>query len=336
MFTNARWQRIKSGFRGPEDFYPLRHVTHREWGRGFTLPDSALLGINIDIPREGKRSAFSITNLIHVTDKNGVQGILTDQCLKKANIKQIGEELKVRFSWWGVQVNQEEMEVQREVQRERVGKWLSQTTEASPQDLEGLRDSLVEQYISSPAFLEKSNYGNFKFTYNVNDLIAEYRKTVCQGKDPAFSVLGTFKYNLEIMHTVAVHPPGVKLFERCPPLPSEVVSREGTNWTWSPESTGSEVRVLREGGDGAWRVDDCYPDLRCWDFVSFAFYLPDEKPEFPVPLECKHLTVCEMEWSQRFRPPYTYMSRDEAEEFYQSLCPGCPQKHTCFCLCELH
>ncbi|XP_067909497.1 uncharacterized protein [Heterodontus francisci] len=325
MFTTAQWQRIKSGFRGPEDFYPLKHVSHREWGRGFTLPDSALLGINIDAPKEGERTAFSITNLVHATDSNGVQGILADQCLKKANIKQIGEDLKVLFSWWSVQVNQEEIEMKRKDRRDTVGKRLRQTTkEDSDQDLESLLDSLVGQYISSPAFLEKSNYGNFKFTYNVNDLIDEYKKSVCKGKEPEFSVLGTFKYDCEMMHTVAVHPPAVKLFEKCPPLPSEVISREGTKWIWKPESTGSEIRVLRKDGDGKWRVADCYPDSRRWDFVSFAFYLPDEKPEFPVPLECKHLTVCEMEWSQRFRPPYTYMSRPEAEEFYRSLC--CPDK----------
>uniref|UniRef100_UPI00398F5E70 uncharacterized protein n=1 Tax=Pristiophorus japonicus TaxID=55135 RepID=UPI00398F5E70 len=318
MYTGQKWYRIRVGFGGPEDFYPLKHVSLKEWGRVFTYPDSASLDLKIDDLQDGERTCFSITNVTHVTNSKGVKGILADQCMKFANGKEIGENLSVRFSWWHARVNQEETEEKKREHRETTGNWLRNQS----QDLEGLRDSLVEQYISSPAFLEKSNYGNFKFTYNVNDLIAEYQKTVCQGKDPAFSVLGTFKYDLEIMHTVAVHPPGVKLFERCPPLPSEVVSREGTNWTWSPESTGSEVRVLREGGDGEWRVDDCYPDRRSWEYMSFAFYLPDEKPEFPVPLECKHLTVCEMDESQRFR--IVYLSRDEAEDLRRSLCesPG--------------
>ncbi|XP_078079156.1 uncharacterized protein LOC144500316 [Mustelus asterias] len=320
MFTTAKWQRIKSGFRGPEDFYPQKHVSHREWGSVFTVPDSAVFGTHIDAPKEGERAKFPITNLIHVTDSKGVRGILADQSLKKANMKQVGENLKLQFSWWSVQVNQEEMEKELKIRRQAVTKQLRQTMEGvSAQDVGSLRDSLLEQFISSPAFLEVSNYGNFKFTYKIDDLIGEYKKSVCKGKDPEFRVLGTFKYNIEIMHAVVVHPPGVKTFERCPPLPSEVISREGTEWEWRPESTGSEMRVLTQDGDGSWRVSDCYPDCRRWDFVSFAFYLPDEKPEFPVPLEYRHLTVCEMEWSQRFRPPYTYMSRSEAEKFYCSL-----------------
>ncbi|GCB74775.1 hypothetical protein scyTo_0003866 [Scyliorhinus torazame] len=323
MFTSAKWQRIKSGFRGPEDFYPLKHVSHREWGRGFTLPDSCVLGTNIEFPKVGERPQFSITNLIHVTDSNGVQGILADQCLKKANLKQIGEDLKVQFSWWGVQVSQEDMEKARGAKREAVTKQLNQTMEGAPaRDVGSLRDSLLEQFVSSPAFLKVSNYGNFKFTYKLNDLIGEYEKSVCKGNYPEFRVLGTFKYNIEIMHTVVVHPPGVEIFGQCPPLPSEVITREGAEWKWRPESTGSEMRVLIQGGDGSWRVSDCDPDCRRWDFVSFAFYLPDENPEFPLPLELRHVSVCEMERSQRYRPPYTHMSRGEAEEFYLSVLKG--------------
>ncbi|XP_043568160.1 uncharacterized protein LOC122560980 [Chiloscyllium plagiosum] len=314
MFTAREWQRIKSGYRGPEDLYPLRHVGIREWGRGFTLPDSAVLGANIDVLQPGRHTEFSITNLIHVTDSNGAQGILNDQCLKKAKVKQIGEELKVLFSWWSIQVSPQEVDREKEVRRNIIEEQLRQTIqEPLPQNVRCLQETLLKQYISSPAFLEQSYYGNFKFTYNINDLIGEYKKSVCQGKDPVFSVLGTFRYNIEIMHTVAVHPPGVRIFEQCPHLPSEVISQEGTKWVWRPESTGSEIRVLKQNDSGSWWVDDCYPDCRRWEFVSFAFYLPDENPEFPVRLEFKHLTVCDMEESQRFRPPHTYMTREEAE-----------------------
>ncbi|XP_078421153.1 uncharacterized protein LOC144694514 [Cetorhinus maximus] len=316
MFTAGKWQRIKSGFRGPEDFYPLKHVSHKEWGRSFTLPDSALPSKDIDAPKEGERAEFPITNLIHVTDSNGVRGILDERCLKNARLKQIGEDLRLPFSWWSVRVDQEEVEREREVRRDAVETLLRQTIQDPPaQDVE----MLLEQFVSSPAFLEVSNYGNFKFTYKINDLIGEYKKSICQGNDPEFRELGTFRYDNEIMHTVAVHPPGVEIFKECPPLPSPVISREGAEWKWEPESTGSKIRVLRQNGDGGWRVDDCSPDCRQWEFVSFAFYLPEEKPEFPVPLELKHLSVCEMEKSQRFRPPHTYMSLDEAKKFYAGL-----------------
>eukprot|EP00061_Rhincodon_typus_P007280 g28829.t1 len=319
MYTAQKWHRIRVGYGGPEDFYPLKHVSHKQWGRVFTFPDSALPGVKINDLQDSERSSFFITNVTHVTDSAGVKGILADQCMKKANEKKIGENLSVRFSWWHVEANQRGKEKQKEKYKEDTEKWLTEKTGKQPRDVGDLLDALLKQYISSPAFLEVSNYGNFKFTYNINDLIDEYKKSVCQGKNPEFRVLGTFRYDLELMHTVAVYPPCVKIFEQCPPLPSKVISREGTKWIWRPESTGSEIRELKEDGNGNWTVNDCYPDARSWEYLSFAFYLPDEKPEFPIPLECKHLTVCEMEKSQRFRK--VYLPRDKAEEIRRSLCP---------------
>ncbi|GCC31002.1 hypothetical protein chiPu_0009456 [Chiloscyllium punctatum] len=320
MYTAQKWHRINVGFGGPEDFYPLKHVSHKKWGRVFTFPDNALPDVKINDLEDSERSSFFITNVTHVTNSDGAKGILADQCMKKANPKNIGENLNVRFSWWHVEVNQREKEEQKEKYKEDTERWLTERTGQQPQYVRNLRDALLEQYISSPAFLEVSNYGNFKFTYNINDLIDEYKKSVCQGEDPEFRVLGTFRYDLELMHAVAVCNPDVKIFEQCPPVPSEVISREGTKWIWRPESTGSEIRVLSDGGEGNWMVDNCYPDNRSWEYLSFAFYLPDEKPEFPVPLECKHLTVCEMDKSQRFRK--VYLTRDKAEEIYRSLCPS--------------
>ncbi|GCB74776.1 hypothetical protein scyTo_0003867 [Scyliorhinus torazame] len=320
MYTAEEWYRIRVGFGGPEDFYPLKHVSHTQWGRVFSVPDSALLDVKIEDPQQSERTCFSITSVTHVTHCTGVRGILADQCMKFANEKEIGEGLSVRFSWWHAEANQMEKEEKKEKLKETTEAWTRERAGNLPQDVGSLRDSLLEQFISSPAFLKISNYGNFKFTYKLNDLIGEYEKSVCKGKYPEFRVLGTFRYDREVMHTVVVHPPGVEIFEKCPPLPSEVITREGAEWKWRPESTGSEMRVLIQGGDGSWRVSDCDPDSRSWEYLSFAFYLPDEKPEFPLPLELRHLSVCEMDRSQRFRK--VYLTKDEAEKIYRSLLPS--------------
>ncbi|XP_072095788.1 uncharacterized protein [Mobula birostris] len=276
MFNQSEWHETGSGRVGGESFYPRVHLRCENWDTNYkATPDYTLLDID-----ETDRPTFQPTQLSHVTTFNAAKEIFSRGRFTSRKWKQIGENVKEYFSWWSFEIDQLEIE------RER-NKY--QNTD------------ILLHCFSSPAFQRGSRYGNFKFTYDISSLMDMYQGSVCAGQPPEVRVLGTFRYKQEVMHAVVVSCPGTSLFDDCPDIPSDpeaVISKSDQGWMWRPDSTGLDLP----------------PFYRSWDHVGFAFHLPGGCSGFPVPPGVPPLTCCEI-----IKPNISRSDPIEEEEFDQCL-----------------
>uniref|UniRef100_UPI00398EEE7B uncharacterized protein n=1 Tax=Pristiophorus japonicus TaxID=55135 RepID=UPI00398EEE7B len=283
MSNDEKWQDTGSAKVGCESFHPKRHLRSDKWEAGAYPSIADYMTLEV---QQMDGASFQPTKLFHVTNYVGFQGIRADRAFKSETAKTIGT-VDACFSWWSFEIDQGEKERERNRYREIIYKNLN------------MKETLLSEFFNSPAFQDESRYGNFKLTYDIQTLIETYKSSVCDGQQPEFRVLGTFRYKQEIMHAVVVHPPDVSLFQDYPAVPNgpesdAVVSVSDQGWKWRPESTGNQLTYRR------------------WDHVSFAFYLPPEKQQFKLPDGELPLTYCKIG-----KPDLSGSDPVSEEEFYR-------------------
>ncbi|XP_042192979.1 uncharacterized protein LOC121849486 [Callorhinchus milii] len=230
MTTNAPAYSSGQGKYGKEDLFSKSHLRSMENGSSYlSISDSSLLSVASYKP--WGQAEFHFTKLFHATNFQGVKDILERQRFYVKS-KKIIEKKEMYFSWWSVAIGKDMIIEERERQRNVLSN-------------AGIGvNRLPDQFLNSPAFQDQSRYGNYKFTYDITTLIAEYKNAMCPGNTTEISVLGTFQYKCENMHAVVVHAPGEPTFEDFPRIQnnSYVVSKtlEG-NWIWSPDSITSKI-----------------------------------------------------------------------------------------------
>ncbi|XP_063809865.1 uncharacterized protein LOC135028622 [Pseudophryne corroboree] len=274
--------------------------------------------------------SFPITHLQHVTGRRSMDGIYS---LGGFIAKQHDRRPELNdLSFWSVDVSSHDMEAAREEAYEAVRRVVT------PADGENYRREIKEQFANSPAFLKTSRYGNFRFSFPLSDLLAQYKSQFCGGEEPQLRILGTDLYRQEIAHYIVVHGPDADQYMDLPvvlsvtsgsgPLPF-VYWMDGT-LHWRPESTSlalkvkisEDVFVTRECYklcDWYTTRGDCVHDTySVWNHLVFAFHIPKgQHLKIPKQDLRKNLSVCGK--GDPFLGTETTLSAIEAQDIINSL-----------------
>ncbi|XP_077334632.1 uncharacterized protein LOC143975978 [Lithobates pipiens] len=240
---------------------------------------------------ENIQQEFPVHHLQHVTDKSSMDGIYMEECFKiiKSDFRSEYKD----FSFWSADIARKDIAAARE-------KACKDAKEMLPGSIFDTHEKKIsKQFANSPAFNKSaSRYGNFKFSFQLSDLLKLYQDQHCGGKEPQLSILGTDLYKQEIAHYVLVHGPDQShLFTNLPVMPTvesgsglHFVHRRDKTVYWRPESTSISLKVkISKDSPGPekcsqpdcdhFKVDgECVyiKDIKSvWNHLVFAFHLPN-------------------------------------------------------------
>ncbi|XP_047677824.1 uncharacterized protein LOC125146078 [Tachysurus fulvidraco] len=222
---------------------------------------------------------FCVSDVAHVTEETGFKGILKSEQFRPNNSE---------FSWWDLKINKEEI---RAAEKRYVKKNFSNTA----QDLNEQKPFL-EKFTTSPLFqLEKSRYGNYRFTFSLTDLMQWYKEQNCGGKKPVLRMCETITYKQKIVYAVLIHSPeDNKRFGEYPLLEaSEWVRYQDGKINWKAQAICETHRYQLVSGE----VQRLNTHLfYVWDQVSLVFHLPKPKAlKIPTERLIEALEACKLD-----------------------------------------
>ncbi|XP_053344272.1 uncharacterized protein LOC128514443 [Clarias gariepinus] len=208
---------------------------------------------------------FNVKKVCHVTERPGLDGILSDRGFKG----------KDDFLWWGLSVTDDDI-----VNAEK-----------------RIQLPISDKFTTSPAFLRESRYGNFCFSFNLNELLNLYSNQFCQRTSPILRVLGTHLYRQEIAYLVLVHPRHIRRYRKYPRLPIDeefLCGYSQKKISWHCQSPSNEYNRHEEEKEKDDRSHG-RPEYFVWDNVSVAFHM---NPHWVLRVGHKRLfkslSVCEV------------------------------------------
>ncbi|KAL3878290.1 hypothetical protein ACJMK2_030655 [Sinanodonta woodiana] len=214
---------------------------------------------------------FRFSEIIHATHQHALLSIIKDSGFKPGT-KIIPGCGITSFVWFAMKIGL--LEVNR-------FKYFSTSDKSAKIDCSSIANS--------PCFEPMSRYGEFKLTFEIQNVINAYSQQFCPWTKPDLRILGTFIYKMEIMHTVLVCPPGTPGTSKYPlldqkqtPVICEDPEKEGT-FIWRPDSTGDK--------DNADIDPKKRKPFRRWEHVTFAFYVPAGSI-FKLDHVSSHISVC--------------------------------------------
>ncbi|KAF5896628.1 uncharacterized protein DAT39_013652 [Clarias magur] len=229
--------------------------------------------ISEDIPPYPNPVTFWCSDVAHVTEELGFKGIMEMEHFRPP---------KCEFSWWDLKIKDEEIRAAEVHYMERVEKQIPKK-----------KRPFLKEFTTSPLFnLEKSRYGNYRFTFPLSEMMQWYKDQNCAGKEPVLRVYETLIYKQEIVYTVLIHSPEYnERFEEYPLFKeSECVSLSDNKLT-QPLLKGSKW-VYYQDGTIIWKAQAICetheykfvsqrmrklksPQFYVWDQVSLVFHLPN-------------------------------------------------------------
>ncbi|XP_028845613.1 uncharacterized protein LOC114795987 isoform X3 [Denticeps clupeoides] len=240
-------------------------------------------GFNL-VPRYPAPVEFHVSKVAHVTTQTNMDGILSSRGFK-------GNEGLV---WWGLQIGQEEIDAAEERYLETL------FPNRNPEQREAQRPFL-QQFTTSPAFLDSSRYGNFRFSFQLDELMKTYQEQICGGQEPRLRVHKTVVYKQEIMYSVVVHSPEVEDYNKCPELQDNDAVCSYTEgkiiWRSQAMSETHHFRLIQNRFEQHVKAEPACPDVYyVWDHVCLAFHIPEDKILTFLPKSLKKsLSACDME-----------------------------------------
>ncbi|KAL3878110.1 hypothetical protein ACJMK2_030485 [Sinanodonta woodiana] len=230
---------------------------------------------------------LSFSDIIHVTHQRALLSIIRDGGFIPG-LKRIPDCILDSFVWFGLKIGQEAVDALRD--------YYTMQCRMEKCDISGelgsgdnFHDINCRNIVNSPCFEPMSRYGEFKLTFEIQNVINAYSQQFCHRTKPDLRILGTFIYKMEIMHTVLVCPPGTPGTSKYPlldqsqtPVICEDPEKEGT-FIWRPDSTGD-----KDNAD----IDHMKrKPFRRWEHVTFAFYVPAGSI-FKLDHVSSHISVC--------------------------------------------
>ena len=232
-----------------------------------SIPDSKYPTYS-DFQLTKMRPSVKFTHLNHVCDLNSLTSILDEGFKGGKNRFQYLKRLygnELTFSWWGITVPKEE---KRRIQNDYKQKIQSRLMAEGNHVYDGKLDKEIQKYFcTSPVFeSDYSLYGNFRFELSITELEEAYKEAVgCQ--DVSYKQFGTPCLRQETLNVVLVCPKDDDRFsaEFEVDESSYRIKRSDEGWTWTPESTSSEI------------FDATFNKYRRWDQVCFAFCMKKDQ-----------------------------------------------------------
>ncbi len=267
-------------------------------GRHYKL--EILDNLTKNIPNYPTPIEFHISEVTHVTDNDDFPKIMESGGFKAHE----------NFSWWSLKIDEESIRAAEERYLEKVFPNRTQEEKES-------QEPFLCKFTTSPAFhIDKSRYGNFRFSFPLRELMQTYKEQMCGGEDPVLREYKTVFYKREIMYVVLVHSPDEnEMFENFPQIEkSSFVDYEENQIVWKAQAIGDAIRFKLELNteDRKAEVEPVSDYYYVWDHVSLAFYL-DGVLKFPQENLKQSITCCEQD-EINLTKRRNYLSLEKAEE----------------------
>ncbi|XP_066547509.1 uncharacterized protein LOC136714101 [Amia ocellicauda] len=260
-----------------------------------------------DIPEFPKAVEFHITSLSHVTGRSGLDGVLHDGGFKKTS----GSGNRT-FLWWSLEITKED----RDAAEQRFLESLF--PDRTPEQAER-QEPFLHKFTTSLAFLQSSRYGNFRFTFPLQDLLQEYKTQICNGEEPVLRVYETVCFKQEIVYAVVVHSPGVHDFDDYPPLEKNehaICGYQDGKIIWRPEAMSETHWYYLDQSDRntVKAVNMTTHQFYVWDHVALAFHVkPGQILSFDRERLGCSLSACEA-GKIKINKPWEFVRYDEAAQ----------------------
>ncbi|XP_064822221.1 uncharacterized protein LOC135539908 [Oncorhynchus masou masou] len=265
-----------------------------------TLKNEVILNTNgyiyNPIPQHPEEPEFHISKVVHVTTGSKIDEILDSNGFRGGDRNLL---------WWSLAIEHDDIRAAEERYLENI------FPDRTPGQREAQREigSFLNLFTTSPAFMQASRYGNFRFTLSLSDLLKMYREQICGGEKPVLKVYETTVYRQEIMYSVLVHSPSVDEFEKYPFLgdgsddavcgyrenDAEGEGKGHIVWRAQAMSATQKVGLTINHMDKIVKTDGyVYNTWYMWDHVTLALHLP-KGMLLNVDREnlIKNLTACE-------------------------------------------
>lgn len=160
----------------------------------------------------------------------------------------------------------------------------------------------LDYFTTSPAFTDKSWFGNFRFTFSLDDVLQEYSQQFCRGQKPVFRIHKTAIYRQQIKYVVLVHSPDAHDYDGYPVLGDNAdgvcAYRDGQIiWRAQAMSGTHTCRLIKNNVDRIVSVEDVDErdfEYYVWDHVTLALYIPtDSTLNFPREKLRRALNPCD-------------------------------------------
>lgn len=263
----------------------VEQILHDFKKLGITYELKLLDYLTRSIPNYPTPTEFHISEVTHVTDLYGLHKILESEGFKAYDNDNDDE----KFSWWSLKIDKESIQAAEE-------RYLEKVFPNRSQEQTERQELFLSKFTTSPAFhIDESRYGNFRFSFPLNDLMEKYRVQMCGDQDPVLREYKTMFYKKEIMYVVLVHSPeDNERFKKFPSIEnSSFVDYEESQILWKAQAIGDDIRfnlmLIKE--DNIAKAEPVNKQYYVWDNVCLAFHLKDVL-KFPKETLKKSLTPC--------------------------------------------
>ncbi|XP_069565755.1 uncharacterized protein [Brachyistius frenatus] len=168
---------------------------------------------------------FQVCRLKHDTWGEGLHGIKMAEGFRDLS--------KDSLVWWSLSVGPEEI-------KSAETRLLEEKYEERTEEQVAMQQSFLWKFATSPAFLETSRLGSYRFTFPLEELLTAYSEQFCSGQPPVMRVKETDLYKQEVVHVVLVHSPAnQEKFSEYPLLtddPNAVCVYRNGCFIWRPEA----------------------------------------------------------------------------------------------------
>ncbi|XP_049447126.1 uncharacterized protein LOC125897772 [Epinephelus fuscoguttatus] len=266
-----------------------------------------------DIP-EYPRPEFHVSHLKHDTDRDGLNGIWTDNGFKSP--------YEGPLVWWSLAVTPDDME---SAERRLLEETYPDRTEEQTQ----MQQSFLEKFATSPAFKKTSRLGSFRFTFPLEEVLSAYSQQFCSGAQPVMRVFETILYPKEVVYTVLVHSPANQEFSDYPLLtddPDAVCAYRDGRFIWRPEAMSEthSYELIRRPAEKQMEAQKvAYHQFYVWDNVAIALHVEEQVLKFDTGRLRENLKFCSA-GKVVFTPRYNFLSFPRAKEIVEEMWPGCP------------
>ncbi|CAK6980042.1 uncharacterized protein LOC128371710 [Scomber scombrus] len=267
------------------------------------------------------RPEFHVTHLKHDTGGDGLCGI------KESNGFCVpGPEGPGKLLWWSLMVRPEDIQ---SAERRLLDQIYPDRTEEQAQ----MQQPFLGKFATSPAFMDSSRLGSYRFTFPLEELLTAYSQQLCSGAQPVMRVFKTVLYKQEVMHAVLVHSPAnQELFSGYPLLPDDPNSvcayRDG-RFIWRPEAMCNthSYEFVRNNNAKQLEVNKLSGDrYYVWDNVAIALHVEKGQVlKFSTEQLRENLTFCERGTPITTHPD-SFDKFKDAEALVTSLWPGYPSE----------
>ncbi|XP_056599736.1 uncharacterized protein LOC130417909 [Triplophysa dalaica] len=260
-----------------------------------------------DIPDYPTPVEFHITEVAHVTNKKCIEGILSS-----CGFLGLDED---SLSWWNLKISDEDITAAEE-------RFIESFFPNSSKEEREAQQPFLRQFTTSPLFRESSRYGNFRFTYQLTELMEAYKEQICVDEEPVLRLYQTKLFKQEIEYVILVHSPKVnRWFKDLPELASSpLVAYDGKQIIWKAQAICETHNFQMAKHENNVVIEPMNSfEFYVWDQLSLAFHIESNKIlAFPKRSLDQNPSVCEIDQIDLSNNG-SFPSIAEAKEFLESL-----------------